>query len=225
MGALVLGEEVCCFLSFFFTLYVVEPCGVQDEKKGELNNLMSKSYLALTHQPLACWVFFWCLWRPFPMRTWWNRQGERCPWVTCFWGSVLVPLGPVSFICISLLLYLQPPTLSFKDTLDKLSDQGMLDSQWLPTQLSWKERQAIENLQPVFLGSSLIEEEGKGQRWVSYITVSNRLFVWSVGIVAELDIVHSVCWPSGGCQVHLGSHFRCQRVRSPLPCQRMGRAV
>lgn len=36
MGALVLGEEVCCFLSFFFTLFVVEPCGVQDEKKGEL---------------------------------------------------------------------------------------------------------------------------------------------------------------------------------------------
>lgn len=126
------------------------------------------------------------------MGTWWNRPGERCPWATCFWGSVLVPLGPVSFICISFLLYPQPPTLSLKDTLDKLSDQGMLDSQWLPTQLSWKERQAIENLQPVFLGSSLIEEEGKGQRWVSYITVFNRLSDWSLGVVAGLDIVHSV---------------------------------
>lgn len=105
---------------------------------------MSKSYLDVTHQSLACWVLFWCLWRPGPIGTWWNRQGDRCPWATCFWGSVLVPLGPVSFICISFLLYPQPPTSSLKYTLDKLSDQGMLDSQWLPTQLSWKKRQAWE---------------------------------------------------------------------------------
>lgn len=178
---------------------------------------MSKSYLDVTHQSLACWVLFWCLWRPGPIGTWWNRQGDRCPWATCFWGSVLVPLGPVSFICISFLLYPQPPTSSLKYTLDKLSDQGMLDSQWLPTQLSWKKRQAIENLQPVFLGLSLIGEEGKGQ--MSYITVFSRLLVWSLGVVSGLDIVHSVCWPSEGCQVHLGSHSHCQRVRSSLSCQ------
>lgn len=179
---------------------------------------MSKSYLDVTHQPLACWGFFWSLWRPGPIGTWWNRLGERGPWATCSWGSVLVPLGPVSFIYISFLLYPNPPLSALKTPWINCQIRAC----WIVSDclLSWVGRK--DRLLRTYSLSSWVHPRLERKE-----KVRNELHNYfqqapcfrSLGVVAELDIVHSVCWPSEGCQVHLGSYSHCQRVRSSLSCQ------